>query len=340
MTSSSAAPSPRGQPTLERTGSKIFGSEEGGGGEGWAKSKRASIRALLRRSTTVSREERSGSVVYSIVGESGSGGGEERKINYQPLARLLVKKDFQLPQILWDLSSISEGELISKFLVKLYVAEGCGASCLKLLIEDEVKRNNEDSTLFRANNMSPKFISEYSQYVGREYLIAVLRPLILQMVSSQESLEVDDNKLQDEDAIRENQRKLIKTCEQWFDAIAATIDICPLPIRCACSLLKTIVGAKFPSAASISVGGLFFLRFIAPVIVAPERLKIVDKPLSSLHRRNLILVSKVLQNLSNNVPFGKKEAFMEPINEFIENYRPHMLSLQNSLAVCFSLFPF
>ena len=42
-------------------------------------------------------------------------------------------------------------------------------------------------------------------------------------------------------------------------------------------------------------------------------------PMSPAFRRALILVSKILQNLSNGVEFGKKEEYMSPFNEFIHN---------------------
>ena len=40
---------------------------------------------------------------------------------------------------------------------------------------------------------------------------------------------------------------------------------------------------------------------------------------SARTRRNLVLVSKVIQTLSNNVRFGGKEAFMIPMNAFIND---------------------
>ena len=41
-------------------------------------------------------------------------------------------------------------------------------------------------------------------------------------------------------------------------------------------------------------------------------------------RRNLVLISKCLQALSNNVTFGGKEQYMVPMNAFLEANRPRI----------------
>lgn len=41
-------------------------------------------------------------------------------------------------------------------------------------------------------------------------------------------------------------------------------------------------------------------------------------------RRALILISKVVQNVANEVEFGDKEAYMMPMNGFIKEYIPRM----------------
>ena len=45
---------------------------------------------------------------------------------------------------------------------------------------------------------------------------------------------------------------------------------------------------------------------------------IFEVPPSGDFRRELTLVSKVMQNLANQIVFGQKEAFMVPLNGFIE----------------------
>jgi neurofibromin 1 len=59
-------------------------------------------------------------------------------------------------------------------------------------------------------------------------------------------------------------------------------------------------------------------RFITPAVVSPET---VDIELPSENgvtmRRGLMLIGKILQNLANNIFFGK-EAHMTVLNKFLE----------------------
>jgi hypothetical protein len=70
-------------------------------------------------------------------------------------------------------------------------------------------------------------------------------------------------------------------------------------------LSKNEVVKRFPESKYKCVGGFVFLRFFCPVIIAPESFGVVDEAVDKRYRRPLTLVCKVLQNLSNNVRFGK-----------------------------------
>ena len=59
-------------------------------------------------------------------------------------------------------------------------------------------------------------------------------------------------------------------------------------------------------------------------------------------RRELTLVSKVLQNLANHVMFAHKEQFMLPLNPFLESNIPVLDKFYDDLTVLFLplSFPF
>ena len=118
-----------------------------------------------------------------------------------------------------------------------------------------------------------------------------------------------------------------------------------------CWKLSQEVQRLFPDATYTIIGGFIFLRFICPAIIAPDGYGILngDFPTSKFlsphsvilfatevpdaSRRGLILISKVLQNLSNGVEFGQKEEYMLPLNPFITENIPMMHRFFDRLAV-------
>jgi Rho GTPase-activating protein 1 len=62
------------------------------------------------------------------------------------------------------------------------------------------------------------------------------------------------------------------------------------------------------------------LRFFNPSIVFPETRNLLppNVKVTPTSRRNLILISKVIQNLSNSIEFGIKEEYMGPMNDYIK----------------------
>ena len=77
-------------------------------------------------------------------------------------------------------------------------------------------------------------------------------------------------------------------------------------------------------------GGFYFLRFISPVSLSPKENGLLDVDISAGCRRTMILLSKITQSVSNNIPFTK-EVYMKPFNYLVsdkqEDFRSFMLEL-------------
>lgn len=54
-------------------------------------------------------------------------------------------------------------------------------------------------------------------------------------------------------------------------------------------------------------------------MISPDTFGLTQTPVDKEHRRPLTLICKSLQNLSNNIHFGKKESYMLPMNQFIDS---------------------
>lgn len=77
------------------------------------------------------------------------------------------------------------------------------------------------------------------------------------------------------------------------------------------------------------VGGFFFLRGFTPAVVSPEGFGVIDA-IDPTYRRPLVLVSKILQNISNAVDF--KEEYMFPLNDFVHEYIPLVTTFFDQLS--------
>jgi len=90
---------------------------------------------------------------------------------------------------------------------------------------------------------------------------------------------------------------------------------------------------KFPDTKYSILGGFLFLRFICPALTVADTVGLVPPELLNPSlRRQLILIGKVLQNLSNGVQFGKKEMHMETMNQFIVNNHGIMEQFLSEMA--------
>lgn len=113
-----------------------------------------------------------------------------------------------------------------------------------------------------------------------------------------------------------------------LDAINATLDQCPMPLRKIFNHMQTEVENKFPDVADIRyivVSGFIFLRFFCPAILGPKLFGLRSYLPDFNTARTLTLSAKVLQNLANLVDFAQKEPYMIDMNEFIQERKAHMM---------------
>jgi len=98
-----------------------------------------------------------------------------------------------------------------------------------------------------------------------------------------------------------------------------------MSFRIICNYIQKEIMEKFPDTRYSILGGFLFLRFICPALTVADTIGLVPaEMLNPQLRRQLILIGKVLQNLSNGVQFGKKEMHMETMNQFIVDNQSNM----------------
>ena len=88
---------------------------------------------------------------------------------------------------------------------------------------------------------------------------------------------------------------------------------------------------------NVLLSNLVFLRFMNPAIIMPKNFGLIKVEPTDGAKRQFVLITKVLQNLAAGVEFGKKEAFMTKLNDFIRANSGQMNNFLTELTVGVSL---
>lgn len=241
--------------------------------------------------------------------------------------------------------------------------------CFRYALQDEVLSVANRGSLFRANTAVTQMLSAYAR---RGQGLSVLRSVLeqpLKALTSRKDLNLEispqkvyaqliqdseketgqvwseERSVSDETAaahpvvkkiIEQHCSELIKLCDYILSRIIEGVDSVPMGMRWICKQLGTLCRERFTDADKYQIGslmgGYIYLRFFNPVIVTPDALNFIQVKPSRIMRRNLILIAKVLQNLSNGLEFGDKEQYMCVANPFIKARRDQIQTYFEKLA--------
>eukprot|EP01132_Coremiostelium_polycephalum_P003297 gene3297-4129_t len=246
---------------------------------------------------------------------------------YNDIVELFLSPQLELVSVLCSMTLVKETAPntvnISEALVNFFEMHCSLRSSylLKWAIDREIENTANGATLFRGLSTATRLISAFYKRVGDGYLKYLLQPFVLDLCSRNFSFEIDPDKAGKGVDVQTNLEKLITITQQLLDKILDSADQCPLSIRAILNHTQEKVEKKFPDMKTTVVGGFIFLRYICPAIVAPEVFGLISDNPSTDSRRGLVLVSKLLQNLANEMPFGVgiKEEYMSYLNQFISN---------------------
>ena len=206
------------------------------------------------------------------------------------------------------------------------------------LLEDFIRRDIEATdldqiaTLFRANDTTSKLFRSLFMIVAMPYLYDTVGPEISEIIYEGRGLEIDPDKMESDQDLNEMRWLLMAQTQKIFKQIVRSGAGAPPELRRVIHFMEPMLAEKFPNNTRNILGGFLFLRLFCPLVTAPERFMVVDEPPTPEARRLLILITKVLQNLSNDIEFGNKEPYMVGVNDFIRSNRDKLGEFYASLT--------
>jgi len=256
-----------------------------------------------------------------IYGDQLNASPEKTGADIAKLDELLTEDDLAVTIAISNITQITEADKIAKALIILFQENGKVLHLLETFISDEVRSTETVGTLFRSNSMVSKMFKFYSRLIGLPYLYETIGPELCELIEDELGLEVDPEKMEEGTDLDEMRWMLMAQSQKILKQVLNSFDDCPTQFKTLLNHIKRCVADRFPENVNTTIGSFIFLRFFCPAISSPEAYGIFDEPPSASSRRLLILITKVMQNLSNDVEFGSKEPYMTKMNDFIQSNR-------------------
>ncbi|BFU24094.1 Ras GTPase-activating protein, putative [Entamoeba histolytica HM-1:IMSS-B] len=195
---------------------------------------------------------------------------------------------------------------------------------IKFLINREFEESRSREELFRQNTLCTRILTAYARITSKKFLSTTLKNSVLKMVNTNQSFEIDELKILPGQILGSNLAALQSTCKEILENISTSRCDVPIEIRTICNCLWENCLKYFKNDKELPsqiVGGFLFLRLFCPAIASPENFGLlgVESKVSPKARRNLILVTKVLQNIANQVTTAK-EKYLEKTFQFCKEH--------------------
>ncbi|KAE9416014.1 hypothetical protein Angca_004533 [Angiostrongylus cantonensis] len=217
--------------------------------------------------------------------------------------------------------SVRAKEDLATALVRVLHKQKLANDFLCELVMSEVDSLDNDHLMFRGNSLATKAMEAYMKLIADEYLQSVLGDFVQNVLTSNESCEVDPLKLNgtSTSTLEKNRINLTKLVELAWEKIIGSTSFFPMELQMVFrSLRDRLESQGRNSLADTLISSSIFLRYLCPAILSPSLFNLVTEYPSGVMARNLTLIAKTLQNLANFTKFGGKEHYMEFMNSFVE----------------------
>lgn len=224
---------------------------------------------------------------------------ETKKIKIE-VSKRVVECITQHPSFISEISTVCPSGDIEEYIAGLVNAFGNTGLIDKIiheLIKSEISRASRPFYILRGNSCATTALSLYSGLKGNEYLVRTLKPVLTELVNSEDFFDIEKLELSDPEVEKEVPL-FMNYLEKIIDSLYESISYFPKDFFKICQIIHSSTYEKFPDHALIAVGSFFFLRFLCPSIVNPEPESIITV-VDYRKKKTCITLAKMLQSIAN-----------------------------------------
>ncbi|KAL7632218.1 UNVERIFIED_CONTAM: hypothetical protein RMT77_017468 [Armadillidium vulgare] len=243
--------------------------------------------------------------------------GSNDRDNYLLLNVLKLSLEEEIRNRVMRLSDmISTNPLIIRIIVSLH-RKGHGQSKLKEIVGPLIEEVLKDSTLHL--NTNP--VEIYRNWVNQIEMGTGNASNLPYVVKTEEALQYPEVQSRLNTAVQ----LLREYADMFCSRIVSSKDLVPYSMRYMAKVMKRSLHNRFPHAQEKdilkAVGNMIYYKYINSAIVAPDAYNIIspspDKKLTNDQRRNLGIISKILQYSTLKRGFGDESPHLIHLNGFI-----------------------
>ncbi|XP_053601320.1 ras GTPase-activating protein raskol isoform X3 [Plodia interpunctella] len=246
-----------------------------------------------------------------------------------------LKRNYKrLCEYLEPVIGVKAKEDIGCALVLCMAGAGHAPRYLADVVALDVRRTGDHSLTFRGNSLATKSMEAYLKLVGDQYLQDTLGEAVSAAAGpGAAECEVDPLRAGSGAALRRQQTALRDAVTLAWRSIASSAPRFPPPLRdCFATFRERLISMGREDISDNLISASIFLRFLCPAILSPSLFGITHEYPNERAARNLTLVAKTLQTLANFTRFQGKEAFMEFLNDFLEQEAPNMKAFLRAIS--------
>ncbi|CCE61164.1 hypothetical protein TPHA_0A00790 [Tetrapisispora phaffii CBS 4417] len=214
-----------------------------------------------------------------------------------------------------DLCEPSEMDGFAVSMLTTFESRNAGHIIVSQLIKEEIQKAPRSMDILRRNSIATRSLSIFSKAKGREFLIALISPILDELIESKDCFEIE--KLSIDDKNTKTQILIFKKyLVKFLNSMKSSMNIFPPELLYICQMIYEEVSKRFPESALVAVGSFVFLRFICPALVSPETEDIsshMDAPV----KRSLVQLAKIIQNLANSLDSTSKFTILQSEQDFL-----------------------
>eukprot|EP01127_Copromyxa_protea_P019697 TRINITY_DN644_c0_g1_i9.p1 TRINITY_DN644_c0_g1~~TRINITY_DN644_c0_g1_i9.p1 ORF type:complete len:1380 (-),score=371.30 TRINITY_DN644_c0_g1_i9:163-4302(-) len=241
--------------------------------------------------------------------------------SYEPLFSLLSQNGMEVikfmamqPKIGWRMQHLAQA------LIRAFHSRKMGGALLRNLVTAELHASNPENLFFR-ETLITKALDAYLKLVGNSYLQQTLKPIVGEILAGNKPCELHPHKLgQDFERRNIHANNVMYFCTAILDALLKSVESIPLVLRQIFSEIKTLATQLWPNHRTkkwTAVSTLFFHRFLCGAMMDPKGFNLTTEHPNANSKRDLVMITKVFQKLSNLVIFPEQEFHMMGLNQFV-----------------------